>query len=90
MQAAFEGEVLRRGQGGARAGEPLGRGILGAVDEDDGALERGSLGEAAADERGLPIGHADRGEDHDEALVGAADARRLAAIRVASSRPGRP
>ena len=72
VQAALEREVLGRRQRGPRAGEPLGRGIVGVGDEDDGPLERGPVREAVAHERGLAIGHADRGEDDDEAFVGAA------------------
>ena len=74
MEAEFEGEVLRGGQGGAGADEPLRRGFVGAVDEDDRAFEGGSLGEARADEGRLPLGHADRGEDHDEAVIRTGDA----------------
>ena len=74
MQAEFEGEVLRGGQGGAGADESLRRGLIRTVHEEDGPFEGGSLGEPGADEGGLPVGHADRGEDHDEAVIRTADA----------------
>ena len=89
VQAEFEGEVLGGGQGGAGADEPLRRGFVGAVEEDDRAFEGGSLGEARADVGRLPLGHADRGEDDDEASS-EPGTRAAWAIRVASSRPGRP
>ena len=71
MEPLLERKVLGDGQRRARREQPLDRGIFGDVEEEDRSLERRALGEARAEESGLTLGHAHRGEDDDE-LVGSA------------------
>ena len=72
VQPAFEGEVLGDGQRRTRRQQPFDGGILGDVEEQDRSLERRALGEARAEEAGLALGHAHRGEDDDELVGGIA------------------
>ena len=74
-----------------RSEQPLDRGVLGDVEEENGALERCAFGEPRAKEPGLALRHAHRGED-DHELVGASlpGTVACAAICAASSAAGRP
>ena len=69
VEPPLEREVLGDGQRRTRRQQPLDRGIFGDVEEENRSLERRALGEARAEEAGLALGHAHRGEDDDE-LVG--------------------
>ena len=89
MQAAVEGEVLGRGQRGARAGEPLGHRIVGTVEN---TTERSSaapsakrLRRKAASRSVTPIAANTTTNPSSEPRT-----RAPWAIRGASSSPGRP
>ena len=69
MEPLLEREVLGDRQRRTRSEQPLDRGILGDVEEENRSLECRALGEPRAEEPGLALGHAHRGED-DHELVG--------------------
>ena len=80
MLAFDEREVLGRGQREARRQQPLRRRVAREVEEQRGALERAALLEAAAEELGAVVGHADAGE-HDREVARLVAPRRRAAAR---------
>ena len=61
-----EREVLGRGQREARRQQALRRRVAGEIEEQRGALQRAALLQAAAEEFGAVVGHADAGEDDRE------------------------
>ena len=94
MLAFDEGEVLGGGQREARRQQPLRRRVAREVEEQRGALERAALLEAAAEEFGAVVRHADAGE-HDREIAALRPRRRLRsracpAISTASRSCGRP
>ena len=70
LHVLLEREVLGDGQRAARREQPLDRGVVGEVQEEDDSLERAGLLELLHEEARLAVRDAHRAEDDGELLAG--------------------